>query len=311
MLLALIGAIIIGLSLGLLGSGGSILTVPILVYVLGQPEKVAIAGSLIIVGSIALAGAIPWALRRQVDWRSVLLFGLPGMLGTWFGATLAAYLPGPLQLAIFAVVMLIAATRMLQPAAVAEVAPARRSRLVMQGLGVGVLTGIVGVGGGFLILPALVVLGGLSMHRAIGTSLSIISINAFSGFAKHYLGWDRVPRFDGKGDDGADGDEFKAAQQLDSIAEVEFWVRNVARHADAFWLPLAGGRTYPDFVAKLKDGRLLVVEYKGDHLVADSNEKRAIGQLWQEASNGKGIYVFAEKERDGMSVKQQIASAIG
>lgn len=130
-------------------------------------------------------------------------------------------------------------------------------------------------------------------------------------FSQHYLGWDRVPRFDGKGDDGADGDEFKAAQQLDSIAEVEFWVRNVARHADAFWLPLAGGRTYPDFVAKLKDGRLLVVEYKGDHLVADSNEKRAIGQLWQEASNGKGIYVFAEKERDGMNVKQQIASAIG
>lgn len=130
-------------------------------------------------------------------------------------------------------------------------------------------------------------------------------------FAKHYLGWERVPRFDGKGDDGADGDEFKAAQQLDSIGDVDFWVRNVARHADAFWLPLAGGRTYPDFVAKLKDGRFLVVEYKGDHLVADSNEKRAIGQLWQEASNGKGIYVFAEKERDGMNVKQQIASAIG
>ena len=186
-LLALIGAVIIGLSLGLLGSGGSILTVPILVYVLGQPEKVAIAGSLIIVGTIALVGAIPWALRRQVEWRSVLLFGLPGMLGTWIGATLAAYLSGELQLAIFAVVMLIAATRMLRPAPTAEVAPARRSRLVMQGLGVGMLTGIVGIGGGFLILPALVLLGGLSMHRAIGTSLSIISINAFGGFAKHYL----------------------------------------------------------------------------------------------------------------------------
>lgn len=129
--------------------------------------------------------------------------------------------------------------------------------------------------------------------------------------AKHYLGWDRVPRFDGKGDDGAEGDEFKAALQLDSIGEVEFWVRNVAKHSDAFWLPLAGGRTYPDFVAKLKDGRLLVVEYKGDHLVADSAEKRAVGQLWQDASQGKGIYVFAEKERDGMNVKQQIQEAIG
>jgi type III restriction enzyme len=130
-------------------------------------------------------------------------------------------------------------------------------------------------------------------------------------FSKHYLGWDRVPRFDGKGEDGADGDEFKAAQQLDSIGEVEFWLRNVSKHPDAFWLPLAGGRTYPDFVAKLKDGRLLVVEYKGDHLVAESTEKRAIGQLWQEASNGKGVYVFAEKERDGMNVKQQIEALIG
>ena len=109
------------------------------------------------------------------------------MVGTWLGATLAAYFAGELQLAIFAVVMLIAAKCMLRPAPVAEVAPARRSRLVMQGLGVGMLTGIVGIGGGFLILPALVLLGGLSMHRAIGTSLSIISINAYSGFTKHYL----------------------------------------------------------------------------------------------------------------------------
>jgi type III restriction enzyme len=130
-------------------------------------------------------------------------------------------------------------------------------------------------------------------------------------FAKHYLGWDRVPRFDGKGDDGAEGDEFKAAQQLDSISEVEFWLRNVSKHPDAFWLPLASGRTYPDFVAKLKDGRLLVVEYKGDHLVAESTEKRAVGQLWQSSSGGKGIYVFAEKERDGMNVKQQIQAALG
>lgn len=129
-------------------------------------------------------------------------------------------------------------------------------------------------------------------------------------FTKHFLGWDRVPRFDGKGDDGAEGDEFKAAQQLDSIGDVEFWVRNVAKHPDAFWLPLASGRTYPDFVAKLKDGRLLVVEYKGDHLVADSTAKRAIGALWQNASEGQGVYVFAEKERDGMGVKQQILMAI-
>jgi type III restriction enzyme len=129
-------------------------------------------------------------------------------------------------------------------------------------------------------------------------------------FSKHYLGWDHVPRFDGKGDDGAEGEEFKAAQQLDSMGEVDYWVRNVSKHADAFWLPLSTNHTYPDFVAKLKDGRLLVVEYKGDHLVEGSTEKRAIGQLWQEANKGAGIYVFAEKERDGMNVKEQILDAI-
>ena len=125
-------------------------------------------------------------------------------------------------------------------------------------------------------------------------------------FSNHYLGWDRVPAFDGT----EDGEEFKAAQQLDSIGEVEFWVRNVAKHPDAFWFPLAGGRTYPDFVAKLKDGRLLVVEYKGAHLVADSLEKQTVGHLWQQASDGKGVYVFAEKDLGGMNVKAQILASI-
>ena len=85
-LLALLGALAIGITLGLLGSGGSILTVPVLVYLLDQPEKVAIAGSLAIVGAIALIAAVPYARQRLIDWRSVLLFGLPGMAGTWTGA---------------------------------------------------------------------------------------------------------------------------------------------------------------------------------------------------------------------------------
>ncbi|MBK8067827.1 MAG: sulfite exporter TauE/SafE family protein [Rhodanobacteraceae bacterium] len=187
MYLALIGALAIGLSLGLLGSGGSILTVPVLVFLLDQPEKLAIAGSLLIVGTVAFVGAIPWALRGQVDGRAVLLFGLPGMLGTVLGASVSTFLSGALQLTIFAVVMLLAASRMLRPAPAVAPAPARKRRLAAQGFGVGILTGIVGVGGGFLILPALVLLGGLAMHRAIGTSLSIISLNAWSGFVRHYL----------------------------------------------------------------------------------------------------------------------------
>ena len=79
--LALAGALVVGLSLGLLGSGGSILTVPILVYLLGQPDKLAIAGSLAIVGGVSLIGAVPYALKRQVEWRSVVFFGVPGMGG--------------------------------------------------------------------------------------------------------------------------------------------------------------------------------------------------------------------------------------
>lgn len=184
---ALLGAVLIGLSLGLLGSGGSILTVPILVYLVGQPEKIAIAGSLAIVGGIAFAGAIPWTLKAQVDWRSVLWFGLPGMAGTWLGALLSQWLPGLLQLFLFALVMLLAAFMMLRPARIRapDAAPRRRSWIVLDGLAVGVLTGLVGVGGGFLILPALVLLGGLDMHRAVGTSLWIIALKSFSGFAKY------------------------------------------------------------------------------------------------------------------------------
>ena len=105
-LLVLPGAIAIGLSLGLLGSGGSILTVPVLVYLLGQDEKVAIAGSLFIVGTIALAGGMQFLRAGFIQWRSVIVFGLPGMAGTYLGAVIAAYIPGVMQLALFALVML-------------------------------------------------------------------------------------------------------------------------------------------------------------------------------------------------------------
>ena len=129
-------------------------------------------------------------------------------------------------------------------------------------------------------------------------------------FAKHFLGPDRIPRFDGKGDDGAEGEEFKAAQLIDAMPEIEYWVRNVSQHPNAFRFPVAGGWTYPDFVAKLKDGRLLVVEYKGSHLVANSAEKRAVGELWHARSGGDGVYVFAEKVVDGKDVRGQIQAQL-
>jgi uncharacterized membrane protein YfcA len=192
-----LGALIIGLTLGLLGSGGSILTVPMLVYLLGHDDKAAIAESLAIVGSIALVAAVPYARLRLVDWRSVLLFGLPGMAATYFGAWLSRFVPGAAQLVLFGVVMLAAAWMMIrrrrggeskQSENEGEGDAARHGRwwlICLEGLAVGVLTGLVGVGGGFLIVPALAVLVHLPMRLAVGTSLAIIALNAFSGFVKY------------------------------------------------------------------------------------------------------------------------------
>ena len=188
--LAILGAITIGVSLGLLGSGGSILTVPVLVYLVGQEEKLAIAGSLAIVGSIALVGSLPYMFRRLVDWRNVLLFGVPGMAGTYAGAWSSQFVSGLLQLTVFALVMLSASYLMLRPLKINgsedQTQPPRHAvRIAADGLVVGMVTGFVGVGGGFLIVPALVLLGGLSMHRAIATSLVIIALKSFTGFYKY------------------------------------------------------------------------------------------------------------------------------
>lgn len=184
---AWLGALAIGLSLGLLGSGGSILTVPVLVYLIGQDEKTAIAGSLFIVGTIAAAGGVQFARKGLVDWRSVVLFGVPGMIGTYFGAWLGGRVSGALQLTVFAVVMLLAAVLMFRPPVPVRRPGVRRGgwKVALDGLAVGVLTGFVGVGGGFLIVPALVILGGLPMHLAVGTSLVIIALKSFSGFFKY------------------------------------------------------------------------------------------------------------------------------
>ncbi len=184
---AWLGALAIGVSLGLLGSGGSILTVPVLVYLLGQDEKVAIAGSLAIVGGIALAGAIAYTRRRLVDWQSVIFFGIPGMAGSYAGAWVAKFVSGAFQLGLFAVVMLLAAVLMLRTPEAFRNGRGERHRwkIGLDGLVVGLVTGLVGVGGGFLIVPALVLLGGLPMQLAIGTSLMVIALKSASGFVKY------------------------------------------------------------------------------------------------------------------------------
>ncbi len=185
---AYLGALFIGISLGLLGSGGSILTVPILLYLVGEPEKLAIAESLGIVATISLFGSIPYIRKKEVHWISLLFFGVPGMLGTFSGASISKYISGTTQLLIFAVVMLLAATMMIRnPKSEVQAVPKSPSKwlLIGEGLAVGVLTGLVGVGGGFLIIPSLVLLTGLSMRLAVGTSLLIITLQSSIGFLKY------------------------------------------------------------------------------------------------------------------------------
>jgi type III restriction enzyme len=125
-------------------------------------------------------------------------------------------------------------------------------------------------------------------------------------FAKHFLGADAVPAFDGTGV----GEEFQCAQALESLPQVKFWIRNVSRHPQSFWFPTASDKFYPDFVAQLTDGRLFVVEYKGALLagagVDDTNEKRAIGRLWESRSDGKGVFLVVEKVIDGRDMRAQM-----
>ncbi|KDM93453.1 sulfite exporter TauE/SafE family protein [Photobacterium galatheae] len=187
MITILMGSIAIGLSLGVLGSGGSILTVPVLAYGLGQTEKQAIASALLIVGLISSVSSFSGIRQRLVHWPLVWLFGLPGMVGTYLGAWFASFTTGIVQMTVFATVMLAAAWRMFKPS---KAAPETRSEpsnwlTGFQGLLVGVLTGFVGVGGGFLIVPALVLLSGLAMRTAVATSLVIIVMNSFIGFLKY------------------------------------------------------------------------------------------------------------------------------
>lgn len=196
MAIVLIGALIIGLTLGMLGSGGSAITVPVLVYLVGHGAKESIAESMAIVGLISVAAAIPYARAQQIDWRSVWFFGIPGMIGTFGGAWLGGLASDAVQLIVFGVVLFLAAYSMLKRRKPSVIEgdeeesdiPAERPpvwKVATEGSVVGVLTGFVGVGGGFLIVPALVLLGKLSMRLAIGTSLVIIAAKSAVGFAKY------------------------------------------------------------------------------------------------------------------------------
>lgn len=184
---AVIGAVLIGISLGIFGSGGSILTVPVLMYLVDMPATMAIASSLLIVACISVFGSLPNIIRKQISWPHVLLFGVPGMAGTYAGAWLGTLVSSVIQLAVFVLLMLVAAVMMWRDnRSQLEQGQLHKPKVVLDGLIVGVITGFVGVGGGFLIVPALVLLGGVAISLAVGTSLLIIAMKSFVGFVKYY-----------------------------------------------------------------------------------------------------------------------------
>jgi uncharacterized membrane protein YfcA len=184
--LTLAAAVLIGVALGVLGGGGSILTVPILVYLAGLDAKQAIAMSLFVVGVTSALGAIPHARAGRVRWRTGLLFGATAMAGAYGGGRLAAFIPGGWLLAGFGIMMVATAVAMLREPRRAPVDPHRELPVLLvvtEGVVVGAITGLVGAGGGFLVVPALVLLGGLPMAVAVGTSLVVIAMKSFAALA--------------------------------------------------------------------------------------------------------------------------------
>ena len=200
-IIGLLLAVLIGLSIGLLGGGGAILAVPIFVYVLGFGTKEAVASSLVVVGTTSLLAVTHWR-EGNVTLRVALIFGVFAMAGAYLGAQLAVFFGEAVQLILLAVVMLAASFFMFRDnegsdedegdgepegSSIMQVPLGCAVGLAVLGVAVGVLTGLVGVGGGFLIVPGLALLADVSMKQAVGSSVLIIAANSVSGFVG-YLG---------------------------------------------------------------------------------------------------------------------------
>lgn len=198
-ILGYISAILIGISLGLIGGGGSILAVPILAYLFLLDEKVATAYSLFIVGFSSLIGGLGQHKQGNVDWKTAIVFGIPALLGVWLVRHFVIpMLPDVLfnigtieitrrmgMFGFFAIIMLLAAYSMLsekERKGGTGIVKYNYPLIIVEGIAVGAVTGFVGAGGGFLVIPALVFLANLEMKKAIGTSLVIIAIKSLTGF---------------------------------------------------------------------------------------------------------------------------------
>ena len=191
---ALLLAGLIGVSLGALGSGGSIVTLPILVYVAGVPPKAAVGMSMAIVGGTSFLGCYLHWRHGNFRARPALLFGMTGIPGAYVGSIGTHLVPSSVLMLLFSVLMIAVGARMLavKPPALAPIGECHPYRCIPAGFAVGLVTGFLGVGGGFLIVPALVWFAGLDARKAIGTSLGIIAVNSASGLAGQlrFARWD-------------------------------------------------------------------------------------------------------------------------
>jgi uncharacterized membrane protein YfcA len=219
--LAAVFGCVVGFALGLTGGGGGVFAVPLLVYGLGTAPREAVTISLASVGGTALLGSIPRLFRRQVELPTGLLFAIAGMVGAPLGSYLSTLVSETLLLILFALLMLVVASRMWAKAKNSDLASgvcstegqtetdrsacqrdqdgrlrltSRCARLlVLVGLITGVLSGMFGVGGGFVIVPALVLFSGMEIHRAVGTSLFVIFLISLSGVVSHVANGNDVP----------------------------------------------------------------------------------------------------------------------
>jgi uncharacterized membrane protein YfcA len=184
-------AVFVGIALGLLGGGGSTLTVPLLAFVAGLDARHAITTALLVVGVTSAVGAVAHARSGRVQWRAALLLGPTGMAGAYLGGRLALYVPGSISMVVFAVIMIVSATVLLNDRRTVEATTEPHLpgvKTAVLGISVGVVSGMTGAGGGFLLVAALALVGGLALPIAVGTSLVIVTMHCVAALAGRLSG---------------------------------------------------------------------------------------------------------------------------